>query len=164
MRHSLNRVAHWAWFPFGVVLRFIARSGRRIAVTAAGFLLFLAGIVMMVTPGPGIVLIIAGLAVLATEYVFKGRRTNLRAGSASQVFLRSGTASEDEDAGHRPKGTADVGHAFKTRWPHKSSVSVAPTPDPPAPFAIVRRQRCLRWLGYWVASSASSDANGSACG
>jgi len=70
MRHSLNRVAHWAWFPFGVVLRFIARSGRRIGVPAAGFLLFLAGVVMMVTPGPGIVLIIAGLAVLATEHVW----------------------------------------------------------------------------------------------
>jgi hypothetical protein len=45
--------------------------------------------------------------------VFKGRRTSLRAGSASQVFARSGTASEDKDAGHRPEGSASVGHAFK---------------------------------------------------
>ena len=45
--------------------------------------------------------------------VLKGRRTSLRAGSASQVFARSRTASEDEDAGHRPEGSASVGHAFK---------------------------------------------------
>jgi hypothetical protein len=56
--------------------------------------------------------------------VFTGRRTSLRAGSASQVFRRSGTASRDKDAGHRPKGSATVGHAFKTRLPHKSSSSV----------------------------------------
>ena len=46
--------------------------------------------------------------------VFKGRRTSLRAGSALQVFARSGTASEDKDAGHRPGGSGSVGHAFKT--------------------------------------------------
>jgi hypothetical protein len=46
--------------------------------------------------------------------VFTGRRTSLRAGSASQVFARSRTASEDKDAGHRPEGTASAGHAFKT--------------------------------------------------
>jgi hypothetical protein len=61
--------------------------------------------------------------------VFKGRRTSLRAGSASQVFAGSRTASEDKDAGHRPEGRANVGHAFKTRLPHKSSISVRPTPD-----------------------------------
>jgi uncharacterized protein (TIGR02611 family) len=33
----------------------------------------LAGIVMLVIPGPGIVTIIAGLAILATEYVWAER-------------------------------------------------------------------------------------------
>jgi hypothetical protein len=45
--------------------------------------------------------------------VFTGHRTSLRAGSASQVFARSRAASEDKDAGHRPEGSANVGHAFK---------------------------------------------------
>ena len=45
--------------------------------------------------------------------VFTGRRTSLRAGSASQVFAGSRTASEDIDAGHGPGGSAMVGHAFK---------------------------------------------------
>jgi len=48
-----------------------------------------------------------------TGQVFTGRRTSLRAGSASQVFARCRTASEDKDAGHRPEGNASVGHAFK---------------------------------------------------
>ncbi len=46
--------------------------------------------------------------------VFTGRRTSLRAGSASQVFARSGTASVDKGAGHGPEDSASVGHAFKT--------------------------------------------------
>ncbi len=56
--------------------------------------------------------------------VFTGRRTSLRAGSASQVFASSRTASEDKDAGHGPEGNASVGHAFKTDLPHKSSLSI----------------------------------------
>jgi len=68
-----------------VVLRFIAMSGKRIAVTAAGFVLLLTGIVMTVTPGPGILLIIAGLAVLATEYVWAERLLNLAKQKAVQA-------------------------------------------------------------------------------
>jgi hypothetical protein len=45
--------------------------------------------------------------------VFTGRRTSLRAGSASQVFARSGTASEDNEAGHKPEVSDRAGHAFK---------------------------------------------------
>lgn len=52
------------------VFRFIGRSSKRIGVTLLGLLLLAAGAVMMVTPGPGIVAIIAGLAVLATEYTW----------------------------------------------------------------------------------------------
>jgi hypothetical protein len=52
------------------------------------------------------------------------KSSSLRAGSASQVFAGSRTAYEDKDAGHRPGGSASVGHAFKTHLPHKSSMSV----------------------------------------
>ena len=56
--------------------------------------------------------------------VFKGRRTSLRAGSASQVFARSRTASEDKHAGHGPAVRANVGHAFKAFLPHQSWMSL----------------------------------------
>jgi hypothetical protein len=68
--------------------------------------------------------------------VFKGRRTSLRAGSASQVFAGSRTASEDKEAGHGPGGSSRVGHAFKiggrakarrrVRFPSASATENAP--------------------------------------
>jgi hypothetical protein len=56
--------------PFKVVGRFIARNSKRVGITIAGFLLILVGAAMLVLPGPGLLVIIAGLAVLATEYVW----------------------------------------------------------------------------------------------
>jgi uncharacterized protein (TIGR02611 family) len=76
------------------VVRFILRSGKRIAVTVVGFVLLAGGLVMMVTPGPGILVIIAGLAVLATEYAWARRtldRTKERAkqgGNAIRDWFR----------------------------------------------------------------------------
>ena len=59
--------------PFKILARFIGRNGKRVAVTIAGFAVVLAGLAMLVLPGPGIVVIIAGLAILATEYVWAER-------------------------------------------------------------------------------------------
>ena len=41
---------------------------KRISVTVAGGLLLIAGVAMLVLPGPGMVLCAAGLALLATQY------------------------------------------------------------------------------------------------
>ncbi len=97
-------VVKWVWFPFGVVVRFMMRSGKRIAVTTVGFLLLLAGLVMVVTPGPGILLIFAGLALLATEYVWAERALSMAKDKARQARDRatgrrrgpSGTGPADE--------------------------------------------------------------------
>jgi uncharacterized protein (TIGR02611 family) len=73
------------------VVRFILRSGKRIAVTVVGFVLLAGGAVMMVTPGPGILVIIAGLAVLATEYAWAQRtleRTKDRAKQGGRTIRR----------------------------------------------------------------------------
>lgn len=56
-----------------VVLRFIGQNGKRIGITIAGFTVLIAGLVMMVTPGPGILGIILGLAILGTEYAWARR-------------------------------------------------------------------------------------------
>lgn len=42
-------------------------GARRVAVVVAGSILLLAGIALLVLPGPGIPLIFAGLAVLGTQ-------------------------------------------------------------------------------------------------
>jgi uncharacterized protein (TIGR02611 family) len=45
----------------------------RVAFAAAGFVVLLAGIVMLVTPGPGIPVIILGLGMLALEFSWAER-------------------------------------------------------------------------------------------
>jgi hypothetical protein len=52
------------------VLRFIARSSRRIAVSVVGAVLLVAGLAMLVLPGPGLIVIVLGFAVLGTEYAW----------------------------------------------------------------------------------------------
>lgn len=55
---------------FRQLLGIILRSTRRLAVLVIGCAVTGAGLVMMVTPGPGIVVIVAGLAILATEFTW----------------------------------------------------------------------------------------------
>jgi putative transmembrane protein PGPGW len=74
----------------GGILRFIWRSTKRAVVLVVGVALLALGFVMMVTPGPGILFLIAGLAVLATEFAWaehllrKAREQAEKAGQASQ--------------------------------------------------------------------------------
>lgn len=58
---------------FKAVVRWVGRSGKRIAITVIGFGLVGAGLVMLVIPGPGLLVIVAGLAVLASEYAWAQR-------------------------------------------------------------------------------------------
>ena len=54
-------------------LRWIGRNTKRIAVFVAGVAVVLAGVAMLVLPGPGLVVIILGLAILATEFAWAER-------------------------------------------------------------------------------------------
>ncbi len=90
---------------FRSVVRFIARSGKRVGVTIVGFVLILAGLVLAFPgiPGPGFLVILAGLAVLATEYEWARRaldRARERARRAAQgIRRRRRAAPQDTDAG-----------------------------------------------------------------
>jgi uncharacterized protein (TIGR02611 family) len=46
---------------------------RRVFLVIAGFTLLLAGVVMLVTPGPGMLVIFLGLGLLAAEFVWARR-------------------------------------------------------------------------------------------
>ncbi|NNF65790.1 MAG: hypothetical protein HKN07_16210 [Acidimicrobiia bacterium] len=52
----------------------ITSTVRKVAVLIGGGLLTLVGIILLFIPGPGLVLIFAGLALLATEYPWARRR------------------------------------------------------------------------------------------
>ncbi|MEO8423190.1 MAG: PGPGW domain-containing protein [Actinomycetota bacterium] len=89
---------HPAVVPLKVVARFIARNGRRIAVTIIGALVLLAGLVLLVLPGPGWVLIFVGLSILGSEYVWAQRLLRVakkQANNAKDTLLRRKQAKSD---------------------------------------------------------------------
>lgn len=51
-------------------LRVVVRSSKRVAVLTLGGALVVGGVAMLVLPGPGLLVIIGGLAVLATEFAW----------------------------------------------------------------------------------------------
>ena len=70
------------------VLRFLGRSTKRVAVTLVGAALVLGGIAMLVLPGPGILVVAIGFAVLGTEYAWAAiafERTKKAAETAGRV-------------------------------------------------------------------------------
>ena len=92
---------HPAWVPFKAVGRFIKKSGKRIAVTIAGFTVLIVGIVLIPLPGPGWLIVFSGLAILATEYVWARRVLNYakaKVGQAKDVVLR-----KDQSGKNAPK-------------------------------------------------------------
>jgi len=81
------------------VVRFIARSSKRIAVSVVGGVFVVGGIAMLVLPGPGILVVAVGFAILGTEYAWAAaaleRTKDLAArggaiakGAASKVIRR----------------------------------------------------------------------------
>ena len=82
--------------------RFIGRNGKRVGITIAGFAVILAGIALLVLPGPGWLLIFAGLAILSTEYVWARRllvKAKTKAEQAKDVVLRKKAAKAEKKAG-----------------------------------------------------------------
>lgn len=55
------------------VVRFMLRNSKRLAISVAGFAILGLGLVLLVTPGPGLLVVIAGLAILASEYAWAQR-------------------------------------------------------------------------------------------
>ncbi len=74
----------------GEVLRFVARSSKRIAVSVVGAAFVAAGLALLVLPGPGIIVIAIGFAILGTEYAWaaaaleRTKRTAEQAGRAAR--------------------------------------------------------------------------------
>ncbi|HEX2048971.1 MAG TPA: PGPGW domain-containing protein [Acidimicrobiales bacterium] len=77
------------------VVRFMARQSFRLSVAALGFIVLFVGVVMLVTPGPGLLVIIAGLAILAHEFAWAARaleKARTRAARAKEAALRRAAA------------------------------------------------------------------------
>ncbi|MGZ5214164.1 MAG: PGPGW domain-containing protein [Actinomycetota bacterium] len=92
---------HPAVVPLKIVGRFIARKGRRIAITVVGVVVVLAGLALLVLPGPGWLLIFVGLSILGSEYVWAQRLLRIakqQANNAKDKVLRKKQAKTDRRA------------------------------------------------------------------
>jgi uncharacterized protein (TIGR02611 family) len=91
---------HPAWVPFKVVWRFTRKSGRRIGITIAGFVLLIVAAIIIPVPGPwSILLSIVALSILATEYVWAQRMLRFakeKAEQAKNIVLRKKEEPPDE--------------------------------------------------------------------
>ena len=77
----------------GEVLRFIGRSSKRIAVSVVGGAFVLGGLAMLVLPGPGVLVVAIGFAILGTEYAWAAtalERTKAMAARAGGVARATG--------------------------------------------------------------------------
>jgi Flp pilus assembly protein TadB len=88
---------HPAFVPIKAVGRFIGRNGRRLAITIVGFAVLLAGVAMILLPGPGWAAIFLGLAILSTEYVWARRLLK-------QARVKFGQAKDAVFGKGKPKG------------------------------------------------------------
>jgi uncharacterized protein (TIGR02611 family) len=81
----------------GRTLTMTLRQARRLVVIVVGFTVLLIGVAMLVLPGPAVVVVPIGLAILATEFVWAGRllhRMKQAAGRIGSVF--SGNAKDSQ--------------------------------------------------------------------
>jgi uncharacterized protein (TIGR02611 family) len=70
------------------MMRWVGRNSKRVAITIIGFVLVLGGIVLLPLPGPGTLIIIAGLAVLGTEYMWARRMLELAKQKAKEAAAK----------------------------------------------------------------------------
>jgi uncharacterized protein (TIGR02611 family) len=69
----------------GDVVHWVGRSAKRIAVAIVGSTLVIAGLAMLALPGPGLLVVFAGLAVLATEFAWASAALSLARRKAAQA-------------------------------------------------------------------------------
>jgi uncharacterized protein (TIGR02611 family) len=114
---------------FGTLMRFIWRSSKRAAVFVVGVALLVVGLIMFVTPGPGIVLVVAGLAVLATEFAWAEHLLD----TAKEQAARAGRSAQRLPIVARM--TAAARRLVPARWrraPSPGDAAAAPAPTVPA--------------------------------
>jgi hypothetical protein len=69
-------------------LRWIGRNTKRIVVLLLGVAVLLAGLAMLALPGPGVLVLILGLVILATEFAWAERMLDRTTGAAAGAATR----------------------------------------------------------------------------
>jgi uncharacterized protein (TIGR02611 family) len=69
-------------------MRELYKKVRRLVIAVLGFTVLLIGVAMIVTPGPSLLVIVLGLAILATEFIWAQRLLNQIRGQIQDRALR----------------------------------------------------------------------------
>jgi uncharacterized protein (TIGR02611 family) len=139
---------------FGTLMRFIWRSGKRAAVFVVGVALVVVGLIMFVTPGPGIVLVVAGLAVLATEFAWaehlldKAKEQAAKAGRSAQRLPGVGRV------------TSAAGRLVPGRWRRVTVVTASSEVLTTGDGAVVERGTVTATELTWVEGAVPPGAEG----
>jgi uncharacterized protein (TIGR02611 family) len=89
----------------GRLARLGVRGARRVVVGVVGSTVLLSGLAMLLLPGPGLVVIPVGLAILSTEFVWARRwLSRVRERVESAASLQSGGPSDDRRSSRTPPG------------------------------------------------------------
>jgi len=89
-------------------VRLTKQHGRRVAVTVVGAAVVLVGLALCVLPGPGLLVLAAGLAILATEYVWARRLLDrVRQATRRTVNRARGLRSGPAGADRGPDASSD---------------------------------------------------------
>jgi uncharacterized protein (TIGR02611 family) len=80
------------WHRFGlrgpvIVFWWFTRNAKRLAVLVGGGAILAAGVAMLVLPGPGVLIVLVGLAVLATEFAWAERALDATTSRASRAAV-----------------------------------------------------------------------------
>lgn len=122
------------------------RQAKRLVIFVLGITVLLFGIVMLVAPGPGLLTVGLGLAILASEFLWARRilaRFRKEAGSIRGRLLR-GTPPVERGERHDEKPPGDA--------PPAGSLSVSNQPGARRPSRdaprVCDRESCDRYEGY----------------
>ncbi len=88
----------------------IKRHTRRALVTLLGLVIILGGMIMLVAPGPGLLTIIIGLTVLATEYIWARdllQKAKDRYEAGKQKALNKLKSKSDKKTTHKNTGQSN---------------------------------------------------------
>lgn len=108
--------------PFGRITRFVQREGTRIVVGFVGGVIVIAGVVLMPLPGPGILVVLAGLAILGTQFEWAQDlldRARTRARDAlDRIRGRDGDEHDEADGVDGERAPTDAGASAATPSAH----------------------------------------------
>ncbi len=74
------------------------RQAKRLVIGTIGFTVVLIGIAMIVLPGPAVLVIPAGLGILATEFIWARRLLKAVKGKLQAITVKGTSSPERKDA------------------------------------------------------------------